>query len=44
MKIAKISKYGNITLPVFKIDYTLRCLEYKCSVSSQLSRHGISLR
>jgi len=30
--------YGNIALSVYKIDYTLRCLEYMCSVSAQLRR------
>ena len=29
-----IAVYGNIALSVDKIDYTLRCLEYICSVSS----------
>ena len=42
MKTAKIpvygniALYGNIVLSVYKIDYTLRCLEYICSVSLPL--------
>ena len=36
MKTAKIPVYGNIALTDYKIDYTLRCLEYICSVSSPL--------
>ena len=50
MKTAKIpafgniALYGNIALSVclsvcLKIDYTLGCLEYMCSVSSPLIRH-----
>ena len=27
-----------------RVDYALRCLEYICSVSSPLRRHGLSLR
>ena len=43
MKTAKIAVYGNIVMytkycAVYKIDYTLRCLEYICSGSSPLSR------
>jgi len=40
MNTAKIAEYGNIALygniaqSVHIIDYTLRCLEYICSVSS----------
>jgi len=30
-----IAMYGNIALFVYKTDYTLRYLEYICSVSSQ---------
>jgi len=39
MKTAKIPLYGNIAVYIkdcavcLKIDYTLRCLEYICSVS-----------
>ena len=29
-----ITVYGTIALSVYKIDYSLRCLEYICSVSS----------
>jgi len=42
--------YGNIAVYIkycavcLKTDYTLRCLEYTCSVSSPLRRHGFSLR
>jgi len=49
MKTANIRMYGNIAvyaniaLSVYKIDYTLRCLEYICSVYSQLRRHGLQL-
>jgi len=44
MKTAKIPVYGNIALSVYKIEYmyTLRCLEYICSVSSPLRRHGLT--
>jgi len=44
MKTAKILIYGNIALSVYKMDYTLRCLEYICSVSSPLWHHRILLR
>jgi len=50
MKKAKIPVYGdsavyvNIALSVNKIDYTLICLKYICSVSSPVRRHGFSLR
>jgi len=49
MKTAKlpvygdIAVYGNIVMSVYKIDYTLRCLEYICSVSSPLRRYRLSL-
>jgi len=43
MKTDKIQVYGNIALSVYKIDFTVRCLEYICSVSSQLRRHGLLL-
>jgi len=49
MKTADIPVYGNIAvyetiaLSVYKIDYTLKCLEYICSVSSPLRRHVLSL-
>ena len=49
MTTANLPVYGNITMYVhycavcLKIDYTLRCLEYMCSVSSPLRRHGLSL-
>jgi len=36
--------YGNIAMSVNKIDYTLRCLEYICSVSSPVRRRSNSLR
>jgi len=48
MKTANV--FGNIAVYIkycvvcLKIDYTLRCLEYICSVSSPLRRHGLSLR
>ena len=35
-----VAVYGSMALSVHKIDYTLRCFEYICSVSSQLRRHG----
>ena len=35
--------YGSIALSVYKIDYTLRCLEYICSVSSPLRHCGLGL-
>jgi len=44
MNTANIPVYGiigvyiNIVLSVYTIDYTLRCLEYICSVSSSLRR------
>jgi len=43
MKTAKILVYGHIAMSAYKIDYALRCLEYICSVSSPLRRHGLSL-
>ena len=39
--IAVYIKYCTVCL---KIEYTPRCLEYICSVSSPLRRHGLSLR
>ena len=39
-----IAVYGDIALFVYKIDYTLRCFEYICSISSPLKHHGLSLR
>jgi len=48
MKTAKIPVYENIAvyetnaLSVYKVDYTLRCLEYICSVSSPLRRQRLS--
>ena len=36
----KIAVYGNIAMFVYKINITLRCLEYICSVSSPLRHHG----
>jgi len=39
-----IGFYGNIALFVFEINYTLRYLEYICSVSSPLICQGFSLR
>ena len=44
MKTAKIPVCGIIALYVYKIEYTLRCLEYICSVSSPLRRFVLSLR
>ena len=50
MKTANITVYGNIVLYIkycavyLKINYTLRCLEYICLVSSPLRRHRLSLR
>jgi len=49
MKTANIPVYGNIA--VYRKycvvcpnkDYTLRCLEYMCSVSSPLRRHEVLL-
>jgi len=41
LKTVRISVYGNIAVSAYKIDYTLRCLEYIRSVSSHLRRHGI---
>ena len=35
---------SDITLSCLKKDYTLRCLEYICSISSPLKHHGLSLR
>ena len=46
MKTANIPVYGNVAvyaLVCLKIDCTLRCLEYICSVSSRLSYHRLSL-
>jgi len=43
MKTANISVYENIALSDYKTDYTLRCLEYICSVSSPLRRHRLLL-
>jgi len=49
MKTANIPVYGtiavyeNIAMYVYKKEYSLRCLEYICSVSSSLRRHGLSL-
>ena len=40
-KYCNVRKYCGVCL---KIDYTLRCLEYICSVSLPLSRHRLSLR
>jgi len=37
----KNAVYGNITLCLYKLNYTLRCLEYICSVSQLLRRHGL---
>jgi len=43
-----ITMYRNIALSVYNTHYTLIiyiiCLEYTCSVSSPLRRHGLSLR
>ena len=36
-----IAVYGYFALSVYKIEYTLRCLEYICSVFSPLRRHGV---
>jgi len=41
MKTAKIPVYGNIVLSVYILDYTLRCLEKICSVSSPLKPHRL---
>jgi len=43
MKTATIQMYGNIAVSLKKDD-TLIYLEYICSVSSPLRRHGLSLR
>jgi len=49
MKIGIITVYGNIAVYIkycavcLKIDYTLRCLEYICSVPLPLRRHRLSL-
>ena len=49
MKTAKIPVYGNIVVygdiaqSVHKIEYTQRCLEHICSVSSTLRHHGFSI-
>jgi len=37
----KIAVYRKIALSVFKIDYTLRYLDYICSVSSPLRRYRV---
>jgi len=50
MKTVNLPVYGNIAVYIkycavcLKIDYTLRCLEYICSVSSPLRQHWLSLR
>jgi len=50
MKTANITVYGNIAVYIkycddcLKIDYTVRCLEYICSVSAPLRHHGLLLR
>jgi len=31
-----ITVYGTIAMSVYKVDYSLRCLEYICSVSAPL--------
>ena len=47
MKTANIPVYGNIAMYItycavcLYMDFTLRCLEYICSVSSPLRRHGL---
>jgi len=47
MKTANIPVYGNIAVYIkyctvcLKLGYTLRCLEYICSVSSPLKRHKL---
>ena len=47
MKTTNIPMYGNSAVYIkysavcLKIDYTLRCLEYICSVVSPLRRHGL---
>jgi len=49
MKTANILVYGNFAVYMryfavcLKVDYTLKCLEYICSVSSLLRRHRVSL-
>jgi len=49
MKTANIPVYGTIAvyetiaMYVYKKEYTVRCLEYICSVSSPLRRHGLTL-
>ena len=43
MKTVKITVYGNIALYVHKVDYTLRCLEYICSVCSPLIKTPLLL-
>ena len=49
MKTANIQLFGNIPVYIkyctvcFKIDYTLRCVEYICSLSPPLRRHRYSL-
>jgi len=48
MKTANIPVYRNSAVYIkcgsvcLKIDYTLRCLEYICSVYSPFRRHGLS--
>jgi len=50
MKTAYIPLYGNSVVYIqycavcLKIDYTLRCLEYICSLSSSLKTLWLSLR
>ena len=50
IKTVNIPVYGNIVVYIkyctlcLKIDYTLRCLEYICSVYSPLIHHGLLLR
>ena len=41
MKTASIAVYGHISLSVYNINYTLRCLECMCYVSSTLRRHWL---
>jgi len=43
MKSVKIAVYVNIALSIYKIDYTLKYLEYMCSVTSPLRRHRLLL-
>jgi len=44
MKTATITMHGKMALSAYTKYYTLRCLEYICSVSSPLWHHGFSLR